>query len=86
MTYLIFKSTRREAESQRRESLAKEHLDPQRFRGTAGTAEEAHDKQRGLERDGEQFDRLWAIANDSPEAKLAEQSLSRFRTPFEWEK
>ena len=71
MPYLISKPTRREAESQRRESLAHEGLSPKRYRGTARTAEEAHDQQRKLEREGETFDKVWAVSNDSPEAKQA---------------
>lgn len=73
--HIIVKPTRREAESQRREALSRQGLDPQRFRGTARTAEEAHDVQRKLEREGETFDRVWAVSNDSPEAKQADIDL-----------
>jgi hypothetical protein len=73
MVYIISKPTRREAEASRREGLAKAGLSPRRFRGTARTAEEAHDTQRALERDGEPFDKLWQVSGDSPEAKQAEQ-------------
>ena len=79
MAYLISKPTRREAEEKRRESLAKEGLSPQRYRGTARTAEEAHDTQRSLEREGEVFDKVWAIDNASPEAKQADSDL-KFRS------
>lgn len=71
MVYIISKPTRREAESQRREALAKQGLSPQRFRGTARTVEEAHDQQRELERQGEKFDRLWAVDNNARESKQA---------------
>ena len=86
MVYIIVKPTRREAEAKRQESLHREGLNPSRFRGTADSAEEAHDRQRELERQGEEFNRGWAISNDSPEAKQADADLARrFRTPFEWE-
>jgi len=75
VSYLIFKPTRREAEERRRESLAKAGLSPKRYRGTARTAEEAHDRQRALEREGETFDKLWEVSADSPEAKRAEQDI-----------
>lgn len=75
MVYIISKPTRREAESQRRESLARRGLSPGRFRGTASCAEEAHDVQRGLERDGEKFDKLWEVSGDSTEAKQAHEDL-----------
>ena len=72
MVYIISKPTRREAEDGRRESLAKAGLSPKRYRGTARTAEEAHDVQRSLEREGEPFDKLWEVSSDSPEARQAE--------------
>lgn len=71
MTYIISKPTRREAEERRKEGLAKAGLSPKRYRGTARTVEEAHDLQRGLEREGETFDKLWEVSGDSPEAKQA---------------
>lgn len=73
MVYIITKPTRREAESQRRESLARRGLSPTRYRGTARTVEEAHDLQRGLEREGEPFDKLWEVSGQSPDAKQAHQ-------------
>ena len=75
MVYIIVKPTRREAEQRRREGLAKAGLSPKRYRGTARTAEEAHDTQRALEREGEPFEKLWQVAEDSPEAKQAEQDI-----------
>lgn len=75
MAYLISRPTRREAEAQRQESLSKLRLDPRRYRGTARSAEEAHDTQRKLEREGETFDRLWAVSDDSEDAKRANESL-----------
>lgn len=69
--YIISRPTRREAESQRREALARQGLDPRRFRGTARTTEEAHDLQRGLERRGQRFTKFWAVADDSRDAKQA---------------
>ena len=75
MAYLIFKPTRKEAEERRRESLAKQGLDPQRYRGTARTAEEAHDVQRSLEHQGEAFEKVWAIDSDSPDAKQADKDM-----------
>ena len=75
MVYIITRPTRREAEASRRESLAKAGLSPKRYRGTAGSVDEAHDKQRALERDGETFDKLWAVKGDSKEAKQANEDL-----------
>ncbi len=75
MVHLIVKPTRREAEASRREGLAKAGLSRRRYRGTARTAEEAHDTQRALERDGETFDKLWAVDGDSPDAKQADEDL-----------
>ena len=71
MAYLIVKPTRREAEQRRREGLARAGLSPKRYRGRARCAEEAHDTQRALEREGEKFDKLWEVSADSPEAKQA---------------
>ena len=75
MVHIIVKPTRQEAESSRRESLAKAGLSPRRYRGTARTTEEAHDLQRGLERDGEKFDKLWQVSGESQDAKQADQDL-----------
>ncbi len=75
MPYQINKPTRREAEEQRRESLAREGLSASDYRGTARTAEEAHDVQRALEREGETFDKVWSVSGDSPEAKQAYEDL-----------
>ncbi|KKL66636.1 hypothetical protein LCGC14_2143010 [marine sediment metagenome] len=75
MAYLISKPTRREAEASRRESLAKAGLSPRRYRGTASCAEEAHDTQRQLEREGETFDKLWEVSGDSKEAREADEKL-----------
>ena len=75
MVYLISKPTRREAEASRREGLAKAGLSPKRYRGTASCAEEAHDTQRALERDGEPFDKLWEVSGDSKEAKQADDDM-----------
>lgn len=75
MAYLISKPTRREAEASRREGLAKAGLSPRWFRGTASCAEEAHDTQRALEREGEPFNKLWEVSADSPEAKQADQDV-----------
>ena len=75
MAYLISRPTRREAEDARREALATQRLDPRTYRGTARTTEEAHDVQRDLEKQGETFDKLWAVSNDSPEAKQAKAEL-----------
>ena len=75
MVYIISKPTRREAEDRRRESLAKAGLSPKRYRGTARTAEEAHDTQRSLEREGEAFDKLWEVSGESPDAKQAHEDL-----------
>ncbi len=75
MAYLISKPTRREAEASRREGLAKAGLFPRRYRGTARCAEEAHDTQRALEREGETFDKLWEVSGDSKEAREADEKL-----------
>jgi hypothetical protein len=37
--------------------------------------EEAHDLQRGLEREGETFDKLWAVSGDSQDARQANEDL-----------
>ena len=73
MTYIIIKPTRREAESQRQENLARRGLSPKRYRGTARSLEEAHETQRGLEREGEPFDRLWEVSGS--DAKQASQDM-----------
>jgi hypothetical protein len=75
MVYVIVKPTRREAEASRRESLAKSGLSPERYRGTARCVEEAHDVQRGLERDGETFDKLWQVSGDSSDARQAHEDM-----------
>ena len=75
MVYIISKPTRREAEERRREGLAKAGLSPRRYRGTARTTEEAHDIQRGLEREGETFDKLWEVSGDSADAKQANEDM-----------
>ncbi len=75
MVYVISRPTRREAESRRQESLARGGLSPERYRGTARTVEEAHDLQRGLERQGETFDKLWQVSGDSADAKQADQDM-----------
>jgi hypothetical protein len=75
MVYIISRPTRREAEDRRRESLAKARLSPKRYRGTARCVEEAHDVQRSLEREGEDFDKLWQVSGDSEDAKQAHEDL-----------
>ena len=72
---IIVRPTRREAEERRRESLAKRGLSPKRYRGTARTAEEAHDVQRGLQREGETFDKLWEVSGDSADARQAHEDM-----------
>ncbi len=88
MVYIISRPTRREAESRRKEGLAKAGLSPKRYRGTARTVEEAHDVQRSLEREGEPFNKLWEVSGDSAEAKQAEQDelLTVGINPETWEK
>ena len=73
MTYIISKPTRREAESRRQENLARRGLSPTQYRGTARSVDEAHEKQRGLEREGETFDRLWEVSGN--DANQAEQDM-----------
>ena len=73
MTAIIIKPTRREAEAQRQEVLSRRGLSLTRYRGTARCVEEAVELQRGLEREGETFDKLWSCAG--PEAKQAEQDV-----------
>ena len=75
MAYLISKPTRRELRERQQESLAKAGLSPQRYRGTARTIEEAHDLQRRLEREGEKFDRLWAVDPASSEGRQADRDF-----------
>ncbi len=74
MVYIIVKPTRREAESQRQENLARRGLSPKRYRGTAQSLDEAHDKQRGLERNGERFDKLWEVFG--PDAKKSNDEMA----------
>jgi len=50
-------------------------LSSKRYRGTARTVEEAHEQQRGLEKEGEQFDKLWEVSGDSKDAKQAERDV-----------
>ena len=73
MVAIHVKPTRREAESQRQEVLSRRGLSLTRYRGTARCVEEAHDLQRGLEKDGETFDKLWSVSG--PEAKQAEAEV-----------
>ncbi len=73
MVYIISKPTRREAEDNRREGLAKAGLSPKQYRGTAQSLDEAHETQRGLERDGERFDKLWEVFG--PDAKKSEDEM-----------
>ena len=75
MVYLIVRPTRREAEQRRREGLAKARLSPKRYRGTAGSVDEAHDVQRALEREGETFDKPWAVSGDSQEGTQAHEDM-----------
>ena len=75
MVYIISKPSRREAEAQRQENMARRGLSPRRYRGTARSLDEAHDVQRGLEREGETFDKLWEVSGESPEAKQADQDM-----------
>ena len=76
MVHIISRPTRREAESQRQENMARRGLSPKRYRGTARSLEEAHDVQRGLEREGETFDKLWEVSGDSKDAKQAGEDLA----------
>ena len=76
MVHLISRPTRREAEERRREGLARAGLSPKRYRGTARSVDEAHDVQRGLEREGETFDKPWAVEGDSKEAKQADEDMN----------
>ena len=76
MVHIISRPTRREAESQRQENMARRGLSPKRYRGTARSLEEAHDVQRSLEREGETFDRLWEVSGDSKDAKQADEDLA----------
>ena len=73
MTHIISKPTRREAESRRQENLVRRGLSPQRYRGTARSLDEAHETQRGLEHEGETFDKLWEVSGN--DAKQAEQDM-----------
>ncbi len=76
MVHIISRPTRREAEENRREGLAKAGLSPKRYRGTARSLDEAHDVQRGLEREGETFDRLWEVSGDSKDAQQAGEDMA----------
>ena len=73
--HIIVKPTRREAESQRQESLWRRGLSPKQYRGTARSLDEAHDVQRSLEREGETFDKLWEVSGESKDAKQADEDL-----------
>lgn len=56
--------------------MARRGLSPKRYRGTARSLEEAHDVQRGLEREGETFDKFWEVSGDSADAKQAAEDLA----------
>ena len=73
--YIISKPTRGEVRERLRESLHRQRLDPRLYRGELRTTEEAYEVQRRLEREGEAFDKPFAISNDSPEAKQAEAEV-----------
>jgi hypothetical protein len=72
--HIISKPTRREQQDQRRADLYRAGLDPARYKGVAGSVEQAHDTQRLLEREGETFDKLWAVTG--PEADKADAELA----------
>lgn len=74
--HIISRPTRREAEANRQEALARAGRNPSRWRGTARTVEEAQETQRNLTREGEEFNRLWDVSDDSPDAKQAHIDLS----------
>ena len=70
MPYFISKPTSREL----RERL-KESTNNPRLRGVVRTLEEAHDVQRRLEREGEAFDKPFAVSGDSTDAKQADTDM-----------
>ena len=56
--------------------MARRGLSPKRYRGTARSLEEAHDVQRGLEREGETFDKFWEVSGDSADAKQSSEDMA----------
>ena len=72
MAYLIFRPTKREL----RENLAESQRGDTSIRGRTRNTEEAHDIERRLSREGEEFVRPFAVSNDSPEAKIARIELT----------
>lgn len=67
MPYFIFRQTRREL----RENLAESQRGDSSIRGRTRTTEEAHDIERRLAREGEEFTRPFAVDKDAAESKQA---------------
>ena len=72
MAYFIFRPTRREL----RENLAESQRGDSSIRGRTRTTEEAHDIERRLSREGEEFTRPFAVSNEAPESKQARIELT----------
>ena len=75
VSYLIIRPTKDELRERLRESQHRQRLDRRLYRGELRTTEEAFEVQRRLEREGEPFDKPFAISNDSREAKQAEAEV-----------
>ena len=71
MAYFISKPTRRELQ----ERLAESQRGDSRIRGRTRTTEEAHDLERRLSHEGEDFERPFVVDPNAPESKQAEREL-----------
>ena len=72
MPYFISKPTSREL----RENLRASARGDSRIRGRTRTTEEAHDIERRLSREGEQFERPFLVDANAPESKVARMTTA----------
>ena len=73
MPYIISKPTSREL----RERLAESQRGDSRIRGRTRTTEEAHDIERRLAREGEEFVRPFSVNADAPESRQARIEIAQ---------
>lgn len=73
MPYFISRPTSREL----RDSLRASARGDSRIRGTTRTTEEAHDIERRLAREGEQFEKPFLVSGDAPESRQARIELAQ---------
>ncbi len=67
MPYFISRPTSREL----RDSLRASARGDKRIRGVTRTTEEAHDLERRMSREGEEFTKPYLVAGDAPESRQA---------------